>query len=546
MPTDDEESKRRVSRLAMGLGGLAVLVVAAGVLYPRWAKQRERDRAREELATGLDKATLEFERCVAATDDPSAYGRSMFEQLRTRDYESDYKPAIEACNTTYTRQLGVLRNRFGQYMSHRSAELSPYRAKFGSMCNALELNRGQRDGLLAGLDVHRESLPAIDCTVATVEARPLESNHDVAGSWDIQEPRSGEFLIIGGENDARRYARIERDGALTWFVPPTRHELYPVGSLQVTAKQPFLLGYKPESPTELLLGTWLGSSDDPDHFEQRRLNVGRPDFVVTSTERWFFVEARLDSLALHISDDEGKTFTPVHVPLPREFEDRVSISHWGYAEGKRLVLLAVREPATSESGEAEPSLVFVVRVDEAGTVTTSSVDYDYNHRSIDLYACATPAGAFAVIGHHLLIHTDDATTLVHDFTPASTGALACQGERAFVVVAKDGVLQRYVCNDQDCGDAVLLTHEQKLAVSLRATPTGVRAALLTTETDVDLYIVDEPLGGPLERLDQLVRSDKLKSGWLEYTDMPILVEGLLHPRATRADEFRLRSPTKPR
>lgn len=90
MPTDDE-SKRRVSLLAKGLIGLAVLMVAAGTLYSRWAKQRDRDNALDDIAIGLDNTTLEFEHCITATTDPSAYGRGMFEQLRTRDVESDYE-----------------------------------------------------------------------------------------------------------------------------------------------------------------------------------------------------------------------------------------------------------------------------------------------------------------------------------------------------------------------------------------------------------------------------------------------------------------------
>lgn len=99
MPTDDE-SKRRVSLLAKGLIGLAVLMVAAGTLYSRWAKQRDRDNALDDIAIGLDNTTLEFEHCITATTDPSAYGRGMFEQLRTRDVESDSSGSTSSCAAT--------------------------------------------------------------------------------------------------------------------------------------------------------------------------------------------------------------------------------------------------------------------------------------------------------------------------------------------------------------------------------------------------------------------------------------------------------------
>lgn len=543
MSTTDK-SKRVVSILAKALIGLALLTLAAGLLYPRWARQRDRARALDEFASGLDDATLEFERCVTGTDESSAYGRSMFEQLRTRDFELDYKPALEACAIAYTGQLDRLGNRVDAFPLRDTPQRHLDQPMLGSLCSALELSRKQRDDLLTELDLSREPLPAIDCGTPELEVRTLASNRAAGEDWKVHELRSGELLIADDRRLDRRYARVAGDGAMTWFVPPAQLDPHPFIPLQVAAKRPFVLSFDPQAPSKVMLGSWLGSSSDPEQFDQRRLDIGIPDIVLTSAERWFFVDDRHDSLEIQISDDEGTSFTPVRVPFPQQLEHDRSTSHWGYVEGKRLVLLVVHEPVADDSTEAQKNLLFVVRVDEAGGVSTNSIDYERGHRSIDLYACATPSGAFATIGNHLLIHAGDVPTIVHDFAPATTRTLACQGERAVVVVDDSSGLQRFVCSDQDCGDAALVTRQKQVAVSLRATATGVRAALLTTTGDVDLYIVDEPLGGPLERIDRLARGDQLESGQLDSRDLPFIVEGVLHAGAARAEQFYMKWPTE--
>jgi hypothetical protein len=335
---------------------------------------------------------------------------------------------------------------------------------------------------------------------------------------------------------------VKSDGAMIWYIPPSGLEHYPFAPFHVTAKQPFLLSYDPQDQSKLMLGTWLGSSSDPEQFEQRPLEGDNPSIVITSPERWVFVHDEYDFIELRISDDAGERFTAVRVQYPRQFEGRAKTSQWGYVAGKQLFLLVVREFSVSETTQAQPSLVFVIRVDEAGHASTSSIDYEHVHRANNVFACATPNGAFATIGNHLVLHVDDAPTIVHDFEPARTRTLACQGERAFALVHDPSVgLQRYVCSDQDCGDPALLTTLDSSS-SLRSTAGGVRAVFLTGKGDVDLYVVDEPLGGPLERIERLVRDDQIENGGLDGADLPFMADGRPHAASVRAHEFSMASP----
>jgi hypothetical protein len=517
-------------RLAVILiGGAVLLLIVGGFVYPRWARHRERVRALDEFASGLDEATLAYEKCVTATDDPSAYGRSILEQLRTRDFKDDYGPAVNACARDHERRIDEIRELVDATTWPLRSRFTYYLPQLELLCSEIEQSRADRREWLVDLRLgDRDPLPEFDCRVPEIEVRTLAPAREDAKHWDVRELPSGELLIADRRGPDPRYAHVKSDEPLTWFVPPSALEHHRFAPFHPTAKQPFLLSHDPQDQSRLMLGTWLGSPGDPEQFEQRPLAPGNPTLVLTSLERWVFVHDHQGSVELRISDDEGESFTTVQAQYPREFLQNTMTSPWGYLVGKQLFLLMVRE-----STEGEPSLVFVVRVDEAGTASTSSLDFEHVHRRNDLFACATAKGAFATIGRHLVLHVDAAPTVIHDFAPAKTIDLACQGERAAVLVADDSAgRQRYVCSDRSCGDPALLSRFG--SSSLRSTAEGVRAVLLSMEGD-DLHVVDEPLGGPFERIERLA------NGKLDGQDLPLVIEGHLYGGSVRAEEFFLES-----
>ena len=483
--------------LALGLGGTLGLLAIGFTLHRRDDAERQREQQATEFIARVDAATLTLARCVTDQSDPSQLGRGLREQLRKGEPD-EFRRKVSACKTAFRDEIDPQRRALGLHdaLEYRDSG-SPLDQ--WTVCQHFNWLRSDREAWLSDLGLVGEPMPALDCWGPLAEARRL----DVPEGSKADEHDSGGLVV---EHDHRHgWAEPER-GVVTWFTasdPSFRSHGLP---LEVVGSQAHLLG---DDPDGLVLGSWTDLSGKAERFEARRFDIPSPTVFRATPERWYFVSEREGAIDIHFSDDAGQSMTTRttalrganHYPLV-----------WSHARGKQLTVSFVGE-----------HLLELVHVDAKGEVSTSELALA-RERGLEFMACATDGGAMALLDDRVL-HLGETPKLVKDLAPARTRALACVDDRAFVAVDDGASLQRLVCDAAGCADPTLLMAEGELDVALRSSEGGVHVLVLGDPTQ--LYIVDQPLGGELERVEGLTRS-------LSLDRLPAYVDGMLIPRPVQA------------
>lgn len=510
-------SKRARLTLALALAGALVTVLGiAFVIHPQRVAERERVQQAEDFLANTDAAIRTLGYCISGAQEPSEFGRGLNERLRTRERES-FAAEIGGCLTTFNLEL---RSTLPPGLSPPPPSLA-WSDDHGpeGLCSSFALIEATRDAWVAELGLVRYRLPNTDCWGPRVEARTLDTLEESL-RWRTYEHESGGLVISSGPLDERRHGWVEPErGVVTWL--ETREPAF-AGlelPLQVAGSQALLLGER--LVDELQLARWREVSGKPQPPELQPLDIPAPSVFTATPERWFFVSEAQGQLDIRFSDDAGQTMTTRTLALAHA--DANAARPWSHASGKQLMLALDRGAA-----------LVLVRVDAAGEVRSSELALDSSRdgqRSLD--ACGDASGAIAVLDGHLVLHLGDTPKLVEDLAPARVLALACVDARAFVAIHDGTSLQRRVCDEAGCDDPVLLAHDGRREVALRSNGGGVHVLVLGEP--IDFHLVDQPLGGPLERVERLVRKRGVTDGPITLDELPVHVDGVLiaKPRTTQ-------------
>lgn len=500
------------ARWTLVLGGVAALVALVGglLLYSRHVAQRERSEQAEAFVERVDAAMLALDRCVSGREEPGLVGHGLIERLRTRDL-AEYQREFSACVATFADEIVPLQRALG---------LAPFEAlritdtEVAELCWSLSFIRDQRDQWVDQLGLVRESV-ALDCRGPWVSARTLDTR-EASASWTVHEHATGGLVLTRPTSDGPRHGWVEPEqGVTTWFATPESIDPISTLPLQVVGAQAVLLAHELDA---LVLGSWRETSGKRESFESRPLDLPQPSAFVATSERWFFVVEQRDALDIQASNDAGRTMTKLSVPLPVEHQGEAARALWADAQAEQLTLVIVRDAS-----------VLLVRVDAQGRASVSSLALE-RATTPALSICTGEAGAFATLDNQLVLHLGDAPTILRELAPATARALACVGEKAFVVVDDGASLQRLICDARGCADPALLAVGE-LDVALRSTKGGVHVLVL--DGPLDLHLVDQPLGGELERVERVTRQPGVEQGPLALDELPVHVDGVLFAAPTQ-------------
>ncbi len=516
------------TRIAVAVFVVATLGVAGAIAYSIRSAAVEEKSRKDGIARRLDEATLELERCVTGGDDPTDYGGALLSRVREHGVDEALESDWELCQGQYSARQDVIRSLaggrlpIGPQFTHWTR-----RSTFDEVCNDLAEARRWRESIHAEIGLPPSSLKQINCNAVDVVATSV-GGHAKSDDWEVFQSRHDE-LVVTDDRMSPRYGRIALDGTATWSEPPNGWTAVNRSRLYGDAATAFVLG---AGEAKERVGVWTG----PEDFQSRELPWVASGAVV-GPEQWFFLKLGRDSVELAASPDQARTVKrgQVSLPLSQAAQDSfVTLNHWAVADGSGVLIIVNRVAGDPENGE-----LFAIRVDRDLVATVSSLEYGLDWKAHRLRACTTSSGLFATLGDRLVVHVGAAPTLVRDFGVARVPAITCVGDEAIVLVATDEQITRQVCDAQECRDESTLVRG-KAAGSLTATPEGARMLVYKSPILGAIHIVDEPIGGPLERIQRVVLAPKSTHADLYQQDLPMVIDGVLfaEPRFEMWDGYK--------